>query len=69
MKIYWFKTPNCYEYWKSGFLCHLKNLMENFSHIQIDETNVNNDEAINKAIERLSSIPSYYEKLVVIMFK
>ena len=43
--------------------------MENFSHIQIEEVNLNVEETMNKNIEKLSSIPSYYEKLVVIMFK
>lgn len=43
--------------------------MENFSHIQIEEENLYSEETINKTIEKLSSIPSYYEKLVVIMFK
>ena len=42
---------------------------EHFSVNQVEEENLYSEETINKTVEKLSSIPSYYEKLVVIMFK
>ena len=44
-------------------------MINNFSHVQIDETTLYSEENIVKHIEKLNSIPNYYEKLVQVIFK
>ena len=52
-----------------GFLKNLSNLVSNFSHVQIDESDVCDEENLAKHLEKLNSIPTYYEKLVRVIFK
>ena len=69
INYFFLKSPKCYEFWKVGFLCSLKNLIDNFSHIQIDEATTNADESLAKHVEKLSAIPGSYEKLVKVIFR
>ncbi len=64
-----FQTEKCYSFWKNQFLANLNKLIENLSHIQIDETNFYTKESIQKYSDKLNSFPNYYDQLVDYIFK
>ena len=64
-----FQSAASYETFKDRLLSNLRNLMNNFSHVQVEDAEPQKNPAqVTKYISKLQHFVLYYEKLVEIIF-